>query len=155
MIAPATGAGTEQRYWRGEEGYSRTPPPPDAEYVPLVVRDPINRLEVRATVKIRPQLFMLLQNLASGVEKSSWSRARIHARTLYRQLKQGIPLFQALPATSAHLRLVRVYPTLQARFFDPRLIDQEILGGFHVRCFKMRRIGTLIEYSHNAPRNRF
>ena len=55
------------------------------------------------------------------------------ARTLYRQLKQGIPLVQALPATSAHLRPCRVYSTLCTQIFAPPLIDREILGDFQVR----------------------
>ena len=58
-IAPTTRVGIQQRYWRGEEEYTKTPPPPDAEYVSLVVRDPINPLEVRPTVKVRPQLSIL------------------------------------------------------------------------------------------------
>jgi hypothetical protein len=60
------------------------------------------------------------------------------ARTLYRRLKQGIPLFQALPATSVHLRPARVYSTLHAQFFNPPLIDKEILDDFQVRHLGVR-----------------
>lgn len=77
----------------------------------------------------------------------------MHARTLYRRLKQGTPLFQALPATSVHLRLARVYPTLQSQVFNPQWIDKEILDDFQVRYFKVRWIGALIKYSHNVPLN--
>ena len=60
------------------------------------------------------------------------------ARTLYRQLKQGIPLFQALPATSVHLQPPRVYSTLCAQIFDPPSIDKEILDDFQVRHLRVR-----------------
>jgi len=62
----------------------------------------------------------------------------MHARTLYRQLKQGIPLVHALPATSVHLRLARVYSNLQGQVFNSQLIDKEILDEFQVRWFKVR-----------------
>ena len=67
------------------------------------------------------------------MDKHEWSRSRMDARTLYRRLKQGIPLVQALPATSAHLQLPRVYSTLCTQIFVPPLIDKEILDDFQVR----------------------
>jgi len=62
----------------------------------------------------------------------------MNARTLYKRLKQGIPLLQALPATSVHLQPARVYTTLHAQIFDPQLIHKEILDDFQVRRLGVR-----------------
>jgi hypothetical protein len=75
----------------------------------------------------------------------------VRARTLHRQLKQGIPLSQALPATSVHLQPARVYPILHSRIFAPQLIDKEILDDFQVRCFKVEMDGNADRVQSQRP----